>query len=433
MKRWIGITTSLVALVVLIGLPGAKILIKGRQVDFPCYYSATRLMVKRQDPNNLDFLREEARAHGMEMPGPAPQLAFPAFALTLPIAFFRPQIAMWVWLAMGALCLIGGVAITLAATSRVTLAQFGPALLLTATFAPAIWSLYLGQSSQLVVLFVGLAFFAYVRGRPGVAGFAVGMAGAVKPFPLLLIIHFILRRQWRAVATFAATIVVALLISMAWLGPGYPIRWWHYLGYYKGALMPLNQSLYAGIQRATRVGIVSHAGELLSPVAPQFSATILLVIVAIGVLSCWLFATARMAARKVTTETACLEFAMTLSIAFLLSPFSEEHHASAFVVPIVACLFALQSKRRLVPLAVIGSIAVYVIMNIARPLIWYLEYYRPQLLVGRAIESPLLAFMIFLLFSLPLIGVGLYWLSNTLQCFRQRSGESLTGSVSTPI
>ena len=168
-NRWTGPAALLIACLVILAIPGAKILRHGDQTDFGHYYAAARLMARREDPNDLRSLRAEAAQHGLQIGGAVPQLGFPAIALTVPLGLLRPTTAMWLWLAVGALCLAVGAAITIAAASRLTLARFGPAFLLATAFVPALWALYLGQVSQLMVPFVALGYLAYVRRRPALA------------------------------------------------------------------------------------------------------------------------------------------------------------------------------------------------------------------------------------------------------------------------
>jgi hypothetical protein len=421
---------------VLLGAPGTKILRHGDQADFGHYYAAARLMARGEDPNDIRSLRAEAARHGLEVGGAVPQLGFPAIALMVPVGLLEPRTAMWVWLGAGALCLAVGVGITIAAASRLTLGRFGPGLLLATTFVPALWALYLGQISQLMVPFVALGYLAYVRRRPALAGFAIAMAAAVKPLPALLLVHFALRRQWRAFAGFGATVAGAVVGSMVWLGPGYPVRWLHHLSYWTThpegslhAVLSHNQSLYGAVQRMAEVGIRSWGGELVPPIAPGLPGGVVLAAGGGIILVCWALASVRMARGGVTAESACLEFAMTIAVAFILSPLAMEHHMCILVVPLVVCMLGWRGGRRL-RAAATAAIAVYVLAGVGRPAIWYLEFGRPQLLAGMATEHAVVAAAIFIVFSLPLLGVVTYWLGNTIQCFSLgRGGGSRAASA----
>jgi len=91
-SRWTGVVAIIVGLVVLVALPGRKTA-SGEQVDFPCYYSAARLMAKRQDPGDWALSRAEARPHGFRLAGPVCVAAFPMVAVSAPMALFRPEVA----------------------------------------------------------------------------------------------------------------------------------------------------------------------------------------------------------------------------------------------------------------------------------------------------------------------------------------------------
>jgi hypothetical protein len=75
-----------------------------------------------------------------------------------------------------------------------------------AATAAYVWdTFHLGQVNLILLLLAVLAWAALRRGRPVLAGAALGLAVAVKVFPLPVVVYFAFRRQWAAVATTAVT------------------------------------------------------------------------------------------------------------------------------------------------------------------------------------------------------------------------------------
>lgn len=79
-------------------------------------------------------------------------------------------------------------------------------------YAPLWDSLYAGQINTLVLLALALALLWSSRGSQLAAGCALAVAIVLKTSPALLLLHFVVRRQWRAIG---AAVVVVLLLSAA--------------------------------------------------------------------------------------------------------------------------------------------------------------------------------------------------------------------------
>ena len=89
--------------------------------------------------------------------------------------------------------------------------SLSPLLLLC--FAPLWDDLYAGQINTFVLLALALALLWSNRGSQVAAGTALAVAVVLKTSPMLLGLHFVVRRQWRAIG--AAGVVVLLLSAAA--------------------------------------------------------------------------------------------------------------------------------------------------------------------------------------------------------------------------
>src|SRR5262249_32127426 len=63
-----------------------------------------------------------------------------------------------------------------------------------------------------------MAWAADRRGRPGLAGLCVGTAVTLKLFPILFLVHFTVRRRWRAVITGFLSMALLSLATAGVLG-----------------------------------------------------------------------------------------------------------------------------------------------------------------------------------------------------------------------
>jgi alpha-1,2-mannosyltransferase len=75
---------------------------------------------------------------------------------------------------------------------------------------PVLNQLFQGQMNCLLAALVTSAWVADRRGRPALAGVLVGLAGAIKLFPLFLLAYFLFTRRW---AGLAAAVVAFLAVN----------------------------------------------------------------------------------------------------------------------------------------------------------------------------------------------------------------------------
>ncbi len=156
----------------------------------------------------------------------------PFAAVMTPFAILFPadyRAAMWFWAALGAATLVAG---TLALARSVDLVPrvrtatgLGPWILLVAVFSfpPVVGELVLGNVH---ILLLGLFAVAWLGVRSGDragerwAGIAVGLAAAVKVFPALLILWFLLTGRRRAALWSVVAGLAALVVTLPVTGIG---------------------------------------------------------------------------------------------------------------------------------------------------------------------------------------------------------------------
>ena len=75
-----------------------------------------------------------------------------------------------------------------------------------------------GQLNLLLLLLLTLTWTAGRSGRSRWAGVFLGLASAIKLFPALFFVYYVLRRRWPVVATGAVTFILATVVTLAVLG-----------------------------------------------------------------------------------------------------------------------------------------------------------------------------------------------------------------------
>lgn len=94
-----------------------------------------------------------------------------------------------------------------------------PALAVLLIYNPFRQQLSQGQLNGLLLLLLTLAWRAERRCQSRLAGVWIGIAAALKLFPGLFLLYFLIRGQWRALLAAVTTLLACLLITAAILGP----------------------------------------------------------------------------------------------------------------------------------------------------------------------------------------------------------------------
>jgi hypothetical protein len=154
--------------------------------------------------------------------------------------------------------------------ARVLALPVGAGVLAAGLVASAPFFLYLvalGQVSQWIAFAYFLAWWGLRRGRPALAGVALGAACTLKLFPAVMVLWLAVTRRWRAVAAAVATYLVAAVVMTARFGLE---SWRVFFAAQKEVANTwvanaANQSLHGVAQRL----LASPACELPGRVAPE--------------------------------------------------------------------------------------------------------------------------------------------------------------------
>jgi alpha-1,2-mannosyltransferase len=190
-------------------------------LDFTQYYVASRMVLEGEAHNVYGtesyYLAKAASYGAVTDAGGTMTNAYPPFAAFCLIPFallpFRPALLLFSVTSMLAL----GVAVWAFFANKKDMARRDSTLaglLITFSFFPVYYSLYMGQVNALLFLCMALVLYFARRGQPWCAGFLIALAALIKLFPAVLMVFFAVKRQFKLVAAAAASAVALGAISL---------------------------------------------------------------------------------------------------------------------------------------------------------------------------------------------------------------------------
>ncbi|PYQ13151.1 MAG: hypothetical protein DMH00_04855 [Acidobacteria bacterium] len=163
-------------------------------------------------------------------PLPVPGFFYSAFfgLLLAPFGLLPINAAVWAWLVFQLVCFTLICALPGSALLRLSPGQTILYRALCATSLPVLHNFRWGQISVLITVCVLASFSAHCAGKRLLSGVLLGLATAIKFYPILFLPYFILKRDARMLAGFAAALIICYaLLPAAILGPGHWIAFEH--------------------------------------------------------------------------------------------------------------------------------------------------------------------------------------------------------------
>ena len=193
--------------------------------DFFSFYSAARLFLARGGDRVYELggqkeFQDQVTAHWQGGPFVLLPYIHPPYytVLIAPLGYLDFHTGYLVWAAVNLALAVAATTI-LVRSNLLGRMQALVAALITAGFLPLFVTLLQGQSDLVMLVPLAASYWAWTRGRPGLAGVFAGLA-MVKPQMLLLLpLLFLARRSWRALAGFGAVATAFAGISLVAVGP----------------------------------------------------------------------------------------------------------------------------------------------------------------------------------------------------------------------
>ena len=278
-------------------------------------------------------------------------LARPLAALPHAVA-----VTLWLW---------GIIACTIAAsviTARTVLPKAWPRTAIgfsaAVLFAPALYDIWHGQMSSVVLLTLALAFRAWVDGDEITCGLALGVGAALRVSPAALLLLLIRRRWWRGIAVGAGVGLISLLAGGLLLGFDRLTEWFTkvlpLLGRANGWYF--NQSAGALLCR-----LFNYHVWRIDPPSPLLQAAIVAVSAACVLGAAWVVRSGECSAERRSLELSAGILAMVL--ATTVAWWSDD---SSLLIPLLA-IAGLAARRVASRPVVVTAVALFLVAGVAAP------------------------------------------------------------------
>jgi hypothetical protein len=202
------------------------------ETDFPNYYTAAVLMRKGlpvREYYDWTWFQRQMNYAGIErqLGGYQPQTPLTALPL-VGLASFAPQTAKRVWLAIN----FAFLGLTVWLLARVTGFRTEQMVLLTFLGFGSLYSNFLyGQYYVFLLFLLTLAFYSLDKGKAAASGFISGLAFALKLYGGPLLLYFVVKKNWRAVAGFVVAAACGAAVAIAVFG-------WQDVHFYATQILP---------------------------------------------------------------------------------------------------------------------------------------------------------------------------------------------------
>jgi Glycosyltransferase family 87 len=188
--------------------------------DFPDYFTAAKIVADGGPVERLyDDVWFQQQMHryvpGSESIGKFSPFPPPTALLLLPLARMQPLNALRAVTVVSALCLAGSI-VLLARILSLTLVESAVFILLSGY--AVVNTLRFGQPYIAVSLSCIAGYYAYLKNKPVLAGMCFGLFVPFKYFPVVILIYFALRKNWKVVLGGGLVVSFITLVSIGVLG-----------------------------------------------------------------------------------------------------------------------------------------------------------------------------------------------------------------------
>jgi len=389
------------------------------QPDFAAYYLAAQLLNAGESPYDAEQMSNAAEhSGGIDYTA----YVYPPFlaALFRPFATLRYDTAKALWLGLNLAFLIAsmGLLTRLVGLPAVRLAV---PISLAALLMPAVYdTLLFGQTNLLLLLLVACALHlsppSPTRWREVIAGLVLGVAVAIKLYPAILALAYLVHRRFLSLASLALGVFTAFFLGIVGGGG------WHNTARYfsqvlpaisRGTLSPYNQSIHAVLARLFsvnqfRFSVLSTDNYItvtFNPVidAPRLgtvlaqACTLLIVVLSV-------YALARRLRSGSINFSLPFDAALLTATALLITPIVWHHYYVLVLIPLsgLACHYR-RSRRRSLRIAFLLALQFLVLQRYWR---WLSQFLASPILLAFGFIGVLILWSTLLQIELSPLGMG---------------------------
>jgi hypothetical protein len=209
-----------VALTLVLAARGIVPALSKVDTDFPNYFTAAKIVADGGNTDRLydnGWFQDQMRRYqiGKASEGEFKPFPPPTALLLVPLTRLKPLDALRVVTGVSVLCLICSI-ILLAKILSWSLVDSTVFVLLSGY--AVLGALRLGQPYILVSSSCIVGYYARLKSRPSLAGMCFGLFTPIKYFPIVILVYFAFRKEWKVVLGGAAAILVVTAVSVGILG-----------------------------------------------------------------------------------------------------------------------------------------------------------------------------------------------------------------------
>lgn len=252
----------------------------------------------------------------------------------------QQSVSFVAWAAIGAACWLGHTLLlwrilphprpTWAHASRI----LGAAIVVAMTFAPFLEIVHVGQVNTIVALGLSLAFFWSERNQAVAAGLALAVAILFKTSPALLLLYFLLTRNYRVVLSTAISCLLLTIIPALLFSPQTVLAFFAIVG-------NINEGINLSIANNSGLSLAFHAAKHF-----RFDQAepILMLVHRLGLLvAISLIAVGYLRSRRRNNELRIWTYSALITCMVVFSPLVWYHHSVFLVLPL--CLLLVRGGR----------------------------------------------------------------------------------------
>jgi len=321
----------------------SRLLIIADLPDFQVYYSAVTRVTDGGNPYSL-------------VPNQVPYIYPPtSLAWLLPLSILPMRVAEAGWLILSVGALMTSVVLLFKAVDQPlkwqsVLLVFGLSLLAF----PTKFTLGMGQINLFLLFMISLTFYLYQTKRLGWAGLSLAIAVSIKLTPVVLLLFFLRKKEWRVLTSFLVSSIAILGFSIYAFGWGLTEQYW--LEVFPslpttGNAVYYNQSLAGVLARLEVDNQVAGAINFL---------------VMIGLLTwSWLL----IQPKRLQPLQHLLEFGLLIIVVLLIGGLAWQHHLVLLLIPFLAVGLPLIKKKQIKSWSGVMLIVAYLLVafNIKQP------------------------------------------------------------------
>ena len=209
-----------VALTLVLAARGIVPALSKVDTDFPNYFTAAKIVADGGNTDRLydnGWFQDQMRRYqiGKASEGEFKPFPPPTALLLVPLTRLKPLDALRVVTGVSVLCLIGSI-ILLAKILSWSVVDSTVFVLLSGY--AVLGALRLGQPYILVSCSCIVGYYARLKSRPSLAGMCFGLLTPIKYFPVVILVYFAFRKEWKVVLGGAAAILMVTAVSVGILG-----------------------------------------------------------------------------------------------------------------------------------------------------------------------------------------------------------------------